>query len=214
MKLIWGILALSGCSHFPQHSETCETKSAQLVQIEEQDQADRAGPIDSIDWNKVSPRDTARRIQIATIFAEGCFKKASDYAAAALVFQHGNNAAHFYQTFIWASKAVQLGDESQRGLTAAGLDRYLVSSGQKQLFGTQFGKGPTEMKRGAAGKWCLQPVEPSFPESLRMDYLKRNLNDNTTQVLKALGATQTLRETQVCEPALRSSPKGTVPGFW
>ena len=84
-----------------------------------------------MDWSKVTPRDLARRIKVASIFAEGCFKSAADYASAAMVFQHGTAADHFYQTFIWANKAVQLGDESQRWLTAAGLDRYLVALGQK-----------------------------------------------------------------------------------
>ena len=201
--------------------ETCEfsprlqsEKSAELLRIVQEDQADRAGPVDSIDWSKIAPRDLARRIKVASIFAKGCFKSAADYASAAMVFQHGAAADHFYQTFIWANKAVQLGDESQRWLTAAGIDRYLVKIGQKQLFGTQFSKDPTEISKGTAGRWCLQPVEPSFPESRRIEYIKINLKDNTAHVLKGIGATQTVEETKLCEPALKASPRGTVPGFW
>ena len=224
------LCAFSGCA-FAQsgsalaeaatQSETCEfsprlqsEKSAELLRIAREDQADREGPVDSIDWNKVMPRDLARRIKVASIFAEGCFKSAADYASAAIVFQHGTAADHFYQTFIWANKAVQLGDESQRWLTAAGIDRYLVKIGQKQLFGTQFSKDPTEIAKGAAGKWCLQPVEPSFPEPRRIEFIKRNLKDNTAHVLKGIGASQTVEETKDCEPALKASPRGTVPGFW
>ncbi len=48
----------------------------------------RSGGFDSTDWTKVNPRDLQRRIQVATIFAEGCFKIAADYASAATrVFQ-------------------------------------------------------------------------------------------------------------------------------
>ena len=202
-------------------TETCKfsqrlqnEKSAELLRIVQEDQADRAGPVDSIDWSKVGPRDLARRIKVAGIFAEGYFKTATDYSSAAMVFQHGNAADHFYQTFLWASRAVQLGDESQRWLTAAGLDRYLVKIGQKQLFGTQFSKDPAEISKGAAGKWCLQPVEPSFPELRRIEYIKRNLKDNTAHVLKGIGTTQTVEETKDCEPSLKASPRGIVPGFW
>lgn len=205
---------LAGCAHAADQFNTCELnqnlqneKSAELQKIEEEDQADRAGPYDSIDWNKVNPRDTARRIKVATIFADGCLKTAADYAAAAMVFQHGTVADHYYQTFIWANQAVKIGDSSQRWLTAAGLDRYLVKVGHKQLFGTQFSKD-------SVGKFCLQPVESSFSDVLRIEYLKRTLKDNTAHVLKGIGATQSPEETKNCEPGLKDSPKGTVPGFW
>src|SRR5207248_1668356 len=94
---IW-ILTLASCAHTPVtiQTETCEfnpslqkEKSAELLKIAGEDQADRAGSIDSMDWNRLAPRDLSRRIKVASIFAEGCFKSASDYTSAALVFQHG-----------------------------------------------------------------------------------------------------------------------------
>ena len=95
--------------------ETCEfspklqsEKSAELIKIAKEDQADRSGPYDSVDWNVVNPRDMRRRVQVAGIFAEGCFKVASDYASAAMVFQHGTTAGHYYQAFLWANEAVKL----------------------------------------------------------------------------------------------------------
>ena len=210
------ILAFSGCSHsaVTTGSETCELnpilqaeKSAELIKIVQEDQSDRKGSYDSVDWNQVNPRDLRRRAQVAAIFAEGCFKVASDYASAAMVFQHGVTADHYYQAFIWANEAVKRGDESQRWLTAAGLDRYLVKMGQKQLFGTQFSKD-------AGGNWCIQPVERSFPQSRRIAYIKRNLKDDTAFVLKGIGSKQSPRKTRDCTPALKASPRGTVPGFW
>jgi hypothetical protein len=194
--------------------ETCEfntklqaEKSAELRRLETEDQADRSGSFDQIDWSKVTPRDLQRRIAVAGIFAEGCFKTAGDYASAALIFQHGTTADHFYQTFIWANQAVKLGDESQRWLTAAGLDRYLVKTGQKQLFGTQFSKA-------ASGNFCIQPVEPSFPEAIRLKYIGKSLSENTAMVLKALGASQSPQAIRDCEPYLKATPRRTVPGFW
>ena len=71
------------------------------------------------------------------ILGEGCFKSAEDYAAASLIYQHGDSPDHFFQAFIWALRAVQLGDFQQKSLVAMTVDRYLISSGKKQLFGTQ-----------------------------------------------------------------------------
>jgi hypothetical protein len=182
-------------------------KSAELIKLAEEDQADRAGSYDSVDWNKVNPRDLQRRIQVATIFAEGCFKIASDYASAATIYQHGNTAGHYYQAFIWANEAVKLGDTSQVWWTAAALDRYLVKVGQRQLFGTQLSRNNSE-------KWCVQPVEPSFPDSLRLKYVKFSVKDQIARTLKGIGSTQSPEDVKDCEPPLSPSPKGSVPGFW
>ena len=178
-----------------------------LLEIAKEDQADRAGSYDSVDWSQVNPRDLQRRIQVAAFFAEGCFKTASDYASAAMVYQHGTTADHYYQAFLWANDAVKLGDQSQLWLTAAGLDRHLVKIGQKQLFGTQFSKD-------ASGKWCLQPVESSFPESRRIESVKLDLKSEIANFLKGIAATQSPEQTKECSPALQASPRGTVPGFW
>jgi len=203
------------CAHSTSKlAQSCESntslqneKSAELVKIAQEDQADRSGPYDLVDWNKVNPRDVQRRVKVAGIFAKGCFKNASDYASAAMVFQHGTNADHYYQAFIWANEAVKLGDDSQRWLTAAGLDRYLVKKGHKQLFGTQFSKD-------VAGRWCIQSVESSFPESRRIEYIKRNLKDSIAHTLKGIGGKQSSQAIRDCDPALKASPNGTVPGFW
>ena len=213
--LITSVLALASCAHASNPlAEGCDDnpavqkeRSAELVKIEQEDQADRSGPYDSIDFSKVNPRDLRRRIRVAAIFAEGCFTTASDYKSAALVFQHGTTADHFYQAFLWANQALKRGDESQRWLTAAGLDRYLVKIGQKQLFGTQFSKD-------SAGRWCIQPVESTFPESRRKEYTKKTLGDIIAATLKGIGAAQDPKQVRDCEPALRSSPAGAVPGFW
>ena len=40
------------------------SRSAELQEIYNADQADRTGSINSIDWSKVSPRDLARRVRV------------------------------------------------------------------------------------------------------------------------------------------------------
>jgi hypothetical protein len=208
-------LAFTGCAHASSAlNEGCDSnpslqnkKSAELLEIVHEDQADRSVPYDQIDWTQVNPRDLKRRTKVAAIFAEGCLKSAADYASAALIFQHGTTADHFYQTFIWANDAVKLGDSTQRWMVAAGLDRYLVKISQKQLFGTQLSKD-------AFGNFCIQPVEPSFPDTIRIQYIKINLEDSIVNTLKGIGSTQLAQDIKDCNPELKPSPKGTVPGFW
>lgn len=207
---------LSGCVHASITNKQigCELnskiqieRSMELLKIAKEDQDDRTGSYDSIDWNMVNSRDLKRRMRVATIFAEGCFKVASDYASAAIVYQHGKTADHYFQAFIWANESVKLGDASQVWLTAAALDRYLVSIGHKQLFGTQMIKGTTQ-------DWCIQPVEPSFPEELRLIYVKFSIENQIANTLKGIGSTQSPSDVKVCEPTLKATPKGTVLGFW
>ena len=112
-------------------------RSGELAKLLAEDQASRAG---SDPWKTIDlEADRARRMRVGEIFGEGCFSNANDYAAAALIFQHADssNPDHFFQTFLWAKKAVELGDSKQKWLAAAGIDRFLVNTGHRQLFGTQ-----------------------------------------------------------------------------
>ncbi|MBY0472131.1 hypothetical protein K2X30_13270 [bacterium] len=211
------LVLLSACAHTLTYTP-CEADSArqakrsqELQDLVNADQADRTGPVEKIDMEAVRPRDIRRRIRVAEIFAEGCFKEAKDYAAAALVFQHGDVVDHYYQTFIWSKRAVELGDPTQRSMMAKGLDRYLVRTGKKQLFASQAGKDSPNPC------WCLEPVEKSFPESRRAEYGSRS-NAEAFLWVQGLNAEQSdcPKETKpsFCNHPLKPSPKGSVPGFW
>lgn len=185
-------------------------RATELAVLVKGDQDDRE------DWQKKSPedlaevtrRDLTRRKRVGEIFGEGCFKTAADYGAAALIYQHGDISDHYFQTFIWAKRAVELGDVTQSSLIAKAIDRYLISVGQKQLFGTQADRpGTTE-----ATCWCLAQVEPTFTDQIRKRYHAKT----RTEVYKWLGELnqgKTCPNTE-CIKSLKPSPKGTVPGFW
>ena len=187
-----------------------EKRSLELLAIVSADQKDR------LNWEgkspeeylKISKRDKQRRMRVGEIFGEGCFRKAADFASAALVYQHGNVPEHFFQTFLWAKRAVELGDQSQKRLMALGIDRYLVNIGQKQLFGSQASKPDLNPK----SCYCLQQVEGSFPESLRQEYLGRSLKDQWLW-LKDMNQGNTC-PSQECPATLKASPAGSIPGFW
>jgi hypothetical protein len=171
------------------------------------DQRDRDVPVDQTDWDQVLPRDLERRRRVAEIFAEGCFKEARDYSAAALVFQHGDVPDHYLQTFLWSKRAVELGDASQRSLMALGLDRYLVSTGRKQLFASQASAATV------GGCYCIQPIERSFPDSKRKDFTGRSIRDAYRWV-ESLNKGKPCPSVQECGTDLKPSPEGTIPGFW
>lgn len=184
-----------------------ELRSKELQALVKADQDDRVVPADKTNWEQVLPKDEARRMRVGEIFGEGCFKDAKDYAAAALIYQHGNTPDHFYQTFLWAKKAVDLGDTSQSRLMAMGLDRYLVNIGHKQLFATQATKP-------ANGCWCLEGVERSYPEKNRLKFAQKSLQE-ALQWVDSLNNNQPgCQSTKICLKHLLDSKSGMIPGFW
>lgn len=185
-----------------------EARSKELQELVKADQAIRENFQSMTDeQSKQAARDDlSRRKRVAEIFAEGCFSKAEDYAAAALVFQHGDHPDHFYQTYVWSRRAVELGDKSQKSMMALSIDRYLVNVGEKQLFGSQASK-PDEKSC-----WCIHQVEPSFPEKLRLEYVHKT-------VKQQLEWANTLNEPGKCKPQfckveLKKPRKGLMPGVW
>lgn len=195
------------CVHDPAR---LELRSQELQKIVNADQADRVGYFDKTpeERARITARDTERRMRVGQIFGEGCFSKAEDYAAAALVYQHGNSADHFYQTFIWSKRAVELGDQNQKRLMALGIDRYLVNIGHKQLFASQ----ASNPNLNPNTCWCLDPIESSFPDFLRKEISGKNLAEQV-EWLKQVNEGRTCDKTE-CQKDLKPSPRGTVPGFW
>lgn len=181
-------------------------RAQELQSIVQADQDDRK------DWEHKTPaemqemagRDRIRRQRIGAIFGEGCFKNPADYNAAALVYQHGDRPDHYFQTFIWAKKSVGLGDANQKRMMALGIDRYLVNSGFKQLFGSQATKPDT--------CWCLNQIEPSFPEPMRLEYMKASKADQFAWLNELNKGTNC--PAVECSKDLKPAPRGTVPGFW
>jgi hypothetical protein len=118
-------------------------------------------------WEKISADDAARRARVAEIVAAGGAKTGNDYYAAALVYQHGNHIDDYAKAREYAAKAVELGNERGRWLAAAAWDRWLVSAGYPQRFGTQYACNPdcklqewdestTDEERA---RWDVPPIE-------------------------------------------------------
>jgi len=101
-----------------------------------------------------------------------------------------------------------LGDPKQKWLMAAGIDRYLVNIGHKQLFATQAAKPQGE------GCWCLEPVETTFPEQRRVEYAKRGLMQALEWISDLNKHKPGCETPKQCRRNWNESPTGTVLGFW
>ncbi len=180
-------------------------RSLELKKLADQDQEDRkASNIPPEEWSKISKRDAKRRKRVGEIFGEGCFHVGQDYDHAALIYQHGDTPDHFYQAFIWALKASELGVVDAKQFSALAIDRYLNSIGKKQLFGSQ------AMKFN--GCFCMVPVEPTFPDATRQNYAGFSLIDKYNWIA-SLNENKNCSNTE-CDLNLLDSPQGTIPGFW
>jgi len=155
MNTIPLFLALAGLLSMPCAEADLETNSAGAMAVEDnqelaklvtEDQADRQ-PKDAkpFDWWVVGPRDEARRKRVLELYVSGGLKTGRDYFHAGLILQHGLRpddyllchelcvAAVF--TFGGNGKADWVMPAKQ--LAALSEDRFLLSIGRAQRFGTQ-----------------------------------------------------------------------------
>jgi hypothetical protein len=109
-------------------------RSVELQRISGADQLDRRWQIKGIQptqklLEKMARNDLERRKRVGEILGEGCFKSADDYAAAFIVYQHGNTSDQYLQAFLWSKQALTMGKSHMKGDVAMAVDRYLVSTG-------------------------------------------------------------------------------------
>jgi len=118
------------------------------------DQEDRwSQPLDPV-W--LSPRDRERREVAAVLYADHCSWSAEDFDEAALLFQHGSDSRDYLFAHKLALQAHALQPESlgYRWTVAATLDRYLWSTCQPQVFGTQF--------QVTDGRYTIEPLDETL----------------------------------------------------
>lgn len=129
--------------------------NAKLTQLFNEDQGARR--VKSIIWSDVSAADAARREAVHKMLEAGEVRTADDYYHAALIYQHGQKPDDYLLAHVLAVDAISLGDKDARWLSAATLDRYLLSISQSQIFGTQFQSTP-----GKNDSWVLGTMNPNL----------------------------------------------------
>jgi hypothetical protein len=150
-SFLWGAYMLPAR---PQASST-------LALLYEQDQAARqAGFADLRSFLALTLGDWQRLQKVRRMVDAQLLATAQDYYHAALLLQHGNTPEDFRRAQQLAEQAAQLGEPRGVKLHALAEDRYLISIGQPQKYGSQFVCTPPQ-------GWQLQPVDPAVTDADR-----------------------------------------------
>lgn len=82
--------------------------------------------------------DRVRLARLRELILANRLKTGLDYWRAAFLFQHGGRAANYLYAHHLANVSLKLGYREAAWIAAASMDRYLLSIGQPQIYGTQF----------------------------------------------------------------------------
>ena len=145
-------------------------ENEEVARLHAEDQSDRQ-PKDGkpIDWQVVGPRDEVRQKRVRELYMAGELKTGKDYFNAGMIFQHGEKPEDYLLCHELCVTAVFKSGRSERAswlptakwLAAASYDRFLLSIGRAQRFGTQFSsEGPNSPMR-------LDKMEEGITDELR-----------------------------------------------
>ncbi len=96
-------------------------------------------------------RDAARLARALELFELKEQLPGTEFLDLAFLFQHGGEPDHYKKAWELADEALTQGCETAAWLTAAAEDRYLLSIGEKQKWGTQF-------SQNEKGEWEQQAM--------------------------------------------------------
>lgn len=156
----------------------------ELWQLFQADQRERSPEDDQVvDLSSVTARDIARLKRVKELYREGKIRTGADYFYAALILQHSNDSVEDYLlAHDFCLISIIKGDNRARWLAAATEDRFLISLGRPQRFGTQY-------RVDDEGGWQLYDVDPNVTDSLR-----RAMNVPSLEEARSLETAPTLGE--------------------
>ena len=131
--------------------------SEELARMFAEDQADRT--TQPFDPQYVVPRDAARLARVKQLYHGQAIQTGEDYFHAAMILQHSPNTDDYLLAHEFCVSAIGAGVEQAKWLAAASEDRFLMSLGRPQRFGTQF-----RVNNGIAS---LYETDPDTEDSLR-----------------------------------------------
>lgn len=149
---IFFILAIFSCKQKEEvkKQKTPIVDNSELIKIFEADQSDRLA--DNINWSQISKRDSLRRLRVYQLLDSSKILTSKDYRNAAMVFQHGNDSTDYSMAVQLMEKSIALDTTTNKWLLAAATDRYLLSKGEPQIYGTQYQKTGNE-------QWKLAEID-------------------------------------------------------
>lgn len=116
-----------------------ETDNLRLQELFQEDQADRERVYDtpeSLEQLRERDRQRCKRVYVMMELDE--IRTKNDLYNAAVILQHGQEPADFLTAHRLAAISAMLGHRTSRWLMAASFDRFLMSVGHGQIYGTQF----------------------------------------------------------------------------
>jgi hypothetical protein len=124
-----------------------ETDNLQLEEIYGNDQSDRQKVYDSpAAVNELKQRDAMRKAMTLDMMSKGEVNTVLDLYRAAVILLHGSEPKDYLTAHRLAVLSAVNGHRPARWLAASSLDRYLMSTGQPQVYGTQFEHNAEENK--------------------------------------------------------------------
>lgn len=138
-----------------------------LRKFYKEDQRDRTKQLWTKNEKLFLRRDLARLRKVLHIIATHKLVTPGDHLHAAMILHHGSKTRHYKMAYKLAKKSADMGYKKQKGevdplwLAAAAKDRWLMSQGKPQYFGTQFRKGSKD------GQWYHYKTDPGVTDKER-----------------------------------------------
>lgn len=121
------------------NQEKIVNDNQELINIYKADQNERR--TDQINWKSLHENDSVRRIRVQELLDSGKVKTGKDFARAAMIFQHARDDSTSYVKAVkLMGRAIEKDTTINKWLYAAATDRYLLSIGKPQIYGTQYYK--------------------------------------------------------------------------
>jgi hypothetical protein len=162
---------------------SAESHSEELKNIYSEDQKERAAiddlkPEERYDaLQKVVKNDVVRIERVREIVLNRELKEPADFLHAAMVFQHSGKIEDYALAHLLALRAGEMGYQQQEKevdplwLAAAAKDRWLVSIGQLQDYGTQY------VGNKETGEMTRRPVNPNITDEERKKWHVKPLGE-------------------------------------
>ncbi len=139
-----------------------ESDNTELIEIYGNDQSDRM--TENADWIKINIRDSLRRLKVHQLLDSGKVKTGKDFKNAAMIFQHGNDSTDYSLAVSLMEIAIKKDSTINKWLFAAATDRYLLSQGKPQIYGTQY-------KKMGNAPWKLEEIDTTkISDAERIEY--------------------------------------------
>ena len=116
-----------------------ETDNLRIEELHISDQRDREHVYATTEEvETLKTRDLNRRQEVLDLMSRGEVNTANDLYRASVIFHHGATADDFLISHRLALLSSIQGHRGSRWLSAASLDRFLMSIDRPQIYGTQF----------------------------------------------------------------------------